>query len=93
MGLTPCNQETPVPSLWLALVLTSLPALAAGAGGGETAKGSGSGVLLAFVLGILAGGVLVAHAYRRAPFGEEPAHQEEAHDYREGFADEARPSS
>lgn len=72
----------------VALVLfNALPAFAAGAGGDEFSKGSAQGIALAFVLGVLAGVALTIHAYRGTRFGDEPAHQEEADDIRQGLSD------
>jgi hypothetical protein len=65
------------------VLLTALPALADTVEDGGT-RGSVSGIVLALVFGGIFAGAIVTLAYRDADFGEEPAHQEEAHDIRDG---------
>lgn len=66
-----------------ALIATALPALADTVEEGGT-RGSVSGVVLALVLGGIFAGAIVVLAYRDTSFGDEPAHQEHAHDIRDG---------
>lgn len=69
----------------LALFLTALPALAAEPGArGESGQGNGQGVLVAVIMGLIFGAFYTVAVYRHGRFGEAPAHEERAHDVREG---------
>jgi hypothetical protein len=77
-----------LPASLVLLVLTALPAAADVAERPEAGtRGSFGGVALALVLGGLFAGAITYLAYRDVRFGADEAHQEDAHDLREGVGE------